>query len=140
MHLNDNYSRYRAENLLICFMTPGPKEPTESQLQNYMRLIVDNLLQLYDEGVIYHIPAYPQGKSTKKLVIHALKQFAGQRVQVVLLGVVCDHPAMCKLSGFADHSHNNAPCSKCHISQDDMFSDESLRNGMCSNPTIAQPL
>ncbi|KAG2365893.1 hypothetical protein BDR07DRAFT_1275808 [Suillus spraguei] len=70
MHSNDNYSRYQAENLLICFMTPGPKEPTRSQLQNYMRLIVDDLLQLYDEGVIYHTPAYPQGKSTKKLVIH----------------------------------------------------------------------
>ncbi|KAG1751089.1 hypothetical protein EDB19DRAFT_1271823 [Suillus lakei] len=104
--------RYRAENLLVCFMTPGPKEPTGSQLQNYMRLVVDDLLQLYDEGIIYHTPAYPQGR----------------RVRVVLLGVVCDHPAMCKLSGFADHSHNNAPCSKCHVSQDDLFSDESLRN------------
>ncbi|KAG2335796.1 hypothetical protein BDR05DRAFT_953815 [Suillus weaverae] len=42
------------------FMTPGPKEPTGSQLQNYMRLIVDDLLQLYDKGIIYHTPAYPQ--------------------------------------------------------------------------------
>ncbi|KAG2143644.1 hypothetical protein DEU56DRAFT_704327, partial [Suillus clintonianus] len=53
---------YRAENLLVSFMTPGPKEPTGSQLQNYMRLVVDDLLQLYDEGIIYHTPAYPQGK------------------------------------------------------------------------------
>lgn len=43
-------------------MTPGPKEPTGPQLQNYMRLVVDDLLQLYDEGIIYHTPAYPQGE------------------------------------------------------------------------------
>jgi hypothetical protein len=28
--------RYRAENLLVSFMTPGPTEPTGAQLQNYM--------------------------------------------------------------------------------------------------------
>lgn len=59
--------------------------------------------------------------------------YTGRRVHLVLLGVVCDHPAMCKLSGFADHSHNTAPCSKCTVSQEDLFSDQSLRNGMYCN-------
>ncbi|KIJ09290.1 hypothetical protein PAXINDRAFT_87674, partial [Paxillus involutus ATCC 200175] len=104
--------RYRAENLLVSFMTPGPSEPTAAQLQNYMKLVVDDLLNLYENGVIYHTPGHPQGR----------------KVRVVLLGVICDHPAMCKMCGFADHSHNNAPCPKCKVTQEDLFSDKSLRN------------
>jgi hypothetical protein len=42
-------------------MTPGPTEPSGAQLQNYMKLIVDDLLNLYDNGVVYYTPAYPQG-------------------------------------------------------------------------------
>lgn len=38
---------------------------------------------------------------------------------------------MCKMCGFADHSHKNSPCPKCKVTQDEIFSDESLRNGMC---------
>ncbi|KAG0692849.1 hypothetical protein DFH29DRAFT_817045 [Suillus ampliporus] len=52
---------YRAENLLVGFMTPRPTEPSGAQLQNYMKLIVDDLLNLYDNGVVYYTPAYPQG-------------------------------------------------------------------------------
>lgn len=86
-------------------MTPGPTEPSGAQLQNYMKLIVDDLLNLYDNGVVYYTPAYPQGR----------------RVRVALLAVVCDHPAMCKMGGFADHGHNEAPCNKCHIDQASIF-------------------
>ncbi|KAG2113236.1 hypothetical protein DEU56DRAFT_749141 [Suillus clintonianus] len=53
--------RYRAENLLVSFMTPGPTEPTGAQLQNYLRLVVDDLLKLYEEGVVYHTPGHPEG-------------------------------------------------------------------------------
>ncbi|KAG1908158.1 uncharacterized protein F5891DRAFT_1179677 [Suillus fuscotomentosus] len=67
---------------------------------------------LYKEGVVYHTPGHPEGR----------------RVRVVLLGVVCDHPAMCKMCGFADHSHKNSLCPKCKVTQDELFSDESLRN------------
>ncbi|KAF8834588.1 hypothetical protein BDN67DRAFT_914663, partial [Paxillus ammoniavirescens] len=97
--------RYRVENLLVAFMTPSPHEPTGSQLQNYLKFIVDDLLKLYNDGVIYHTPAYPQG-------------------------IICDHPAMCKMCGFADHGHNEAPCPKCKVKKDSLFSDESLRNGI----------
>ncbi|KIJ09902.1 hypothetical protein PAXINDRAFT_86800, partial [Paxillus involutus ATCC 200175] len=108
---------YRAKNLLVAFMTPGPQEPTGSQLQNYLKFIVDDLLKLYQEGIVYHTPGHPEGR----------------RVRVVLLGVICDHPAMCKMCGFADHGHNEAPCPKCKVTKQDLFSDESLqieeRNG-----------
>lgn len=38
---------------------------------------------------------------------------------------------MCKMCGFADHSHKNSPCPKCKVTQDELFSDKSLCNGMC---------
>jgi hypothetical protein len=50
-------------------------------------------------------------------------------VRVILLAIVCDHPAMCKVSGFADHAHNAAPCTKCEVTQAELFSEKSLANG-----------
>ncbi|KAF8840022.1 hypothetical protein BDN67DRAFT_996960 [Paxillus ammoniavirescens] len=32
------------------------------------------------------------------------------------------------MCGFADHSHNNAPCPKCTVTQENLFTDEALRN------------
>jgi len=50
-------------------------------------------------------------------------------VRVILLAIICDHPAMCKVSGFADHAHNEAPCTKCEVTQAELFSEKSLTNG-----------
>ena len=36
---------------------------------------------------------------------------------------------MCKMCGFADHSHKEDPCTKCPVPRDEMASEESLRNG-----------
>ncbi|KIK81198.1 hypothetical protein PAXRUDRAFT_35943 [Paxillus rubicundulus Ve08.2h10] len=102
-HSSGVLSLYRAKNLLILFMTPGPTEPTGLQLQNYLKVVVDNLLELYTHRVC-------------------------RLVRVMLLGVICDHPAMCKMSGFADHGHTTAPCLKCYVDQDHIFSNASLRN------------
>ncbi|KIK94721.1 hypothetical protein PAXRUDRAFT_142245 [Paxillus rubicundulus Ve08.2h10] len=106
------WTSYHAENLLVVFMTPGPQEPTGSQLQNYLKFIVDDLLKLYQEGIVCHTPGHLEG----------------HQVHVVLLGVICDHLAMCKMCGFADHGHNEALCSKCKVMEQDLFSDESLCN------------
>ncbi|KIK78458.1 hypothetical protein PAXRUDRAFT_28616 [Paxillus rubicundulus Ve08.2h10] len=57
---------YHAENLLISFMTPGPQEPTRSQLQNYLKVIIDDLFKLYEDGVVYHTPSHPQGQRVTK--------------------------------------------------------------------------
>ena len=37
---------------------------------------------------------------------------------------------MCKVSGFADHAHNAAPCTKCEVTQAELFSEKSLANGI----------
>ncbi|TFK52768.1 hypothetical protein OE88DRAFT_1296612 [Heliocybe sulcata] len=62
------------------------------------------------------------------MVFHSLSSNTGRLVRVFLLAIVADHPAMCKLCGFADHRHKEAPCTKCHVPHDELFSEESLRN------------
>ncbi|KAJ7114849.1 hypothetical protein C8R44DRAFT_629896, partial [Mycena epipterygia] len=52
---------YRADNLIFNGMPPGPTEPTSPQLQNYLKIIVDDLLMLYDHGIIIYPDEYPQG-------------------------------------------------------------------------------
>lgn len=34
-------------------MTPGPHEPDADMLQNYLAHVVDDLLKLYDEGILF---------------------------------------------------------------------------------------
>ncbi|KAJ7443281.1 hypothetical protein FB451DRAFT_1190185 [Mycena latifolia] len=111
--LSTEYPRYRAENLILSGMPPGPTEPTSSQLQNYVKKHVDDLIMLHDEGIVIRPPEHPNGI----------------RLRVALVGISADHPAMCKLCGFADHSHNEAPCTKCKVPRHEMFTNKSLRNG-----------
>jgi hypothetical protein len=128
--LNSLYSRYRAENTIICGMTPGPKEPTAEQLQNYLKPIVDDLIQLYDHGITVKGPGHSNGEVSLFQLTSYPFHSIGIRVRVALVAIIADHPALCKLCGFADHSHNNAPCTKCCVSRENIFTDKSLRNGM----------
>ena len=43
-------------------MTPGPKEPDADQIQEYLRIIVDNLIMLFEEGIRVPTPSSPEGK------------------------------------------------------------------------------
>ncbi|KAJ7736047.1 hypothetical protein DFH07DRAFT_967007 [Mycena maculata] len=67
---------------LDCEMPPGPKEPTADQLQNHLKILVDDLIMLYEEGILVETPEHPDGI----------------RVRVALVAIIADHPAMCKLA------------------------------------------
>ena len=43
-------------------VTPGPKEFTSEQLQYVMKELVDDLIKLYEEGIVIETPLYPAGK------------------------------------------------------------------------------
>ncbi|KAG1816313.1 uncharacterized protein BJ212DRAFT_1480762 [Suillus subaureus] len=58
----------------------GPKELDSDQLQFFMKDYVDDLLQLYDKGIIIKTSKYPEGR----------------HVYVILVAVCCNHPVMCK--------------------------------------------
>jgi len=53
----------------------------------------------------------------------------GRLVRVILLAICCDHPAMVKMAGFADHGHSQAPCPKCTVTKEELFSNKAIRNG-----------
>lgn len=93
---------------------PGPKEANVDQVHGYMRVLVNELLRLWEEGVIIKTPKYPQGRL----------------VRVALVAVVCDKPAAHKLGGFGAHSHHLF-CTKCWVNKDAKASPASFQeNGM----------
>ncbi|KAG1791146.1 uncharacterized protein HD556DRAFT_1206396, partial [Suillus plorans] len=54
--------RYRPRNLIFYGINPGSKELDANQLQLFMKNYVDDLLRLYDEGVMLKTQKYPSGK------------------------------------------------------------------------------
>jgi hypothetical protein len=57
-----NYSSYSTKNLLIPIILPGPHEQTAEQLQHYLKIIVDDLIKLFEDGIVICTPRFPQGK------------------------------------------------------------------------------
>jgi len=111
-------------------MLPGPTEPNATALQNYLKPIVDDLLVLYERGTVVQTDKHPNGeRDTDTDLLSLLIHSEGIPVRVALVGIIADHPAMVKICGFADHGHSISPCTKCTVSQEDIFTDESLRNG-----------
>lgn len=52
-------------------MPPGPTEPNADQLQHFLKLIVDALLELYDNGILITTPEYPAGKLNSRWSIYS---------------------------------------------------------------------
>jgi hypothetical protein len=67
---------------------PGPKEANPDQCQRFLRPLVNELLRLWQHGVMIATPKYPQGRL----------------VRVALVAVVCDKPAAYKLGGFGSQA------------------------------------
>lgn len=42
-------------------MPPGPTEPTADQLQHHLKVVVDQLIILYEEGILIKTAEYPDG-------------------------------------------------------------------------------
>lgn len=79
---------------------PGPKETDPDQTQQYVRILVNELIRLWNHGVV--LPTY--------------KHPRGRRIRVILVGVFCDKPAAHKLGGFGSHAHTFF-CTRDWISQ-----------------------
>ncbi|OAD66760.1 hypothetical protein PHYBLDRAFT_102136, partial [Phycomyces blakesleeanus NRRL 1555(-)] len=83
--------RFLAENTILVGLMPGPKESKTDKINNYLRPLVDELLELY---VGIHVPPYEHP--------------AGTQIRAALLMVACDIPAARKTSGFTAH---NSTCA-----------------------------
>ncbi|KJA21043.1 hypothetical protein HYPSUDRAFT_1089591 [Hypholoma sublateritium FD-334 SS-4] len=105
--------RYRTANLLLSGIMPGPTEADMDQVHNYMRVVVNELVRLWEDGVMIKTPKYPNGRL----------------VRVILVVLACDKPAAHKLGGFGSHAHRLF-CTKCWVTQADKASNESfVRDG-----------
>lgn len=108
--------RYRTANLLLTAIMPGPKEPDPEQVQGYMRVLINELIRLWRDGVVICTPSCPNGR----------------RVRVILVAVVCDKPAAHKLGAFGSHTHRLF-CTRCWIDQASKSSPQAFtRNGKLS--------
>ncbi|KAJ8475481.1 hypothetical protein ONZ51_g6538 [Trametes cubensis] len=80
--------RYCACNLLSVII-PSPKKTNPDQTQHYLKILVNELLRLWCDGVVLRTQHFPQG----------------HHVPVILTGVFCDKPAAHKVGGFGSHVH-----------------------------------
>ncbi|VDC00004.1 unnamed protein product [Peniophora sp. CBMAI 1063] len=91
--------RYKVENMFFIGLIPGPKEPTEDQINHILALVVQQLLEFWTKGVFYdRTPLHDRGLL----------------VRLALFLVVCDSPAGRDVSGFARHNHTRF-CPYCKL-------------------------
>ena len=87
--------RFKKENVILVGIMPGPKEAKKSDMNHYLRPLVDELEDIYF-GVDMATHDHPYGTT----------------VRAALLMVACDIPATRKVSGFTAHNSVRA-CYKC---------------------------
>jgi hypothetical protein len=89
--------RYKPENMYLVGIVPGEKEPSLTQLNHYIELIVTDLLEAWSTGIrLSRTAMFP----------------AGRLIRAALAAVVCDLPAARQTSALASY---NAMifCSRC---------------------------
>ena len=84
--------RYHQENIIVCGLIPGPKEPSQS-INSFLEPLVEELLLLW------------RGEEVEL-------QTGSIRIRAALLCVSCDSPALRKVAGFVAHNGSKG-CFKC---------------------------
>ena len=117
--------------MLVCGIYPGPSAPNAAAVQYILKPLVDDLIHLYEEGIVIKTNNYPAGKKYRLPISFNLNLLSiGRRIRVVIIAICCDHPAMCRACGFADHNHARAPCPKRKATRNEMQTPEGLQNSM----------
>ncbi|KAJ3558229.1 hypothetical protein NM688_g1044 [Phlebia brevispora] len=91
--------RCRPENMHLCGVIPGPREPSKEELNHFLAPLVDDLLEMWDPGVYFSRTA-------------AFKR--GRRVFSILGPLISDTPASKKASGQSSHGAHIF-CSLCKL-------------------------
>src|ERR1700742_3913969 len=90
--------RYNEKYMATLLMTPGPNEPTGDKLQEFTRLLVDDLEAFADAPITIGCSLrWPDGMYSTLYSLTSLSSSAiGIPLYLVVVGVVADHPCMCK--------------------------------------------
>ncbi|EIN10109.1 hypothetical protein PUNSTDRAFT_40238, partial [Punctularia strigosozonata HHB-11173 SS5] len=89
--------RYHPENLYIVGLVPGPKEPTLTALNQYIRLVVDDMLVGWHDGFY---------------LLRTSLHENGRLIRTAIANAVCDLPAARKTAALAA-STSRIFCSVC---------------------------
>lgn len=89
--------RHKPENMYVAGIIPGPKEPRLTELNHYLRPLVDDLMDAWERGI--------------GLTRTALYE-SGRTVYCAIGPVVCDLPAARKVAGMAGHTSHHY-CTIC---------------------------
>lgn len=100
---------------------PGPYEQNPDQVQRFMRVVVNELLQLWEKGIMVRTARHPEGRL----------------VRVALVSICCDKPAAHKLGGFGSHSHTHF-CTRDWIKQKDKGTAKAFEHDGAVHFTIVQ--
>ena len=117
--------------MLVYGINPGPSAPNVAAVQYILKPLIDDLIHLYEEGIVIKTNNYPACKTYRSTFYFNSDLFSiGRRVRVAIIAICCDHPAMCRACGFADHNHARAPCPKRKATRNEMQTPEGLQNSM----------
>ncbi|KAG1541202.1 hypothetical protein G6F50_014263 [Rhizopus delemar] len=89
--------RYKKENIILVCVIPGPKEPKDTQINNYLQVLVNDLKELYYDDFFTCTAESPN---------------VPVPVRAALFLIACDIPASRKVSGFTSFNAT-VPCNKC---------------------------
>lgn len=67
-------ARCQTQNMLVICIFPGPKGPNNEEVQWLLKPFVDDLIRLYEEGIIIKTPLYPEGEFLHYFYLFLLMQ------------------------------------------------------------------
>ncbi|KAF8592841.1 hypothetical protein BDV93DRAFT_462282 [Ceratobasidium sp. AG-I] len=97
--------RNRPENKILVGVTPGPHEPNVDTINNFLKPMVDELLELWNDGMTIK----RVGKKYRSL----------HHIHVALIACACDTPAARKVGGFPG-TGARYPCTACWCSHNEL--------------------
>ncbi|RDB30843.1 hypothetical protein Hypma_005801 [Hypsizygus marmoreus] len=96
--------RYKRENVYLVGLMPGPKSPRLQQVNHFLNILVDELLEFWEPGVFFsRTTSSPNGRL----------------VRCAVVPLICDLGAVKKVSGQASHSATYF-CSFCKLKLHDI--------------------
>ena len=72
--------RHKTKNLYYAGVIPGPRKPSNEQINHFIQLIVDEFVPLYEHGVNYSKTSkYPDGRACKCIIAIIVADALGAR-------------------------------------------------------------
>ncbi|PIL37507.1 hypothetical protein GSI_01201 [Ganoderma sinense ZZ0214-1] len=97
-----DHLRYKPEYMCLLSIIPGPKEPTLHQINHLLHPLVDELLVLWHQSILFE---------------KVSPDYIAVLVRAAVIPLVCDLPALRKAAGFAGHMASHF-CSFCQLLKD----------------------